>query len=172
METAVFGGGCFWCVEAAFEMLKGVEDVISGYAGGDQENPTYEQVCRGETNHAEVVQITYNAKKVSYEDLMRVFFTIHDPTTIDRQGNDVGPQYRSIILFNSEEQKNSAKKMIDDLERAEIFENRIVTEVKELKSFYKAEEYHQDFYAKHPEKGYCQLVIRPKLEKLEEIFKK
>jgi peptide-methionine (S)-S-oxide reductase len=165
-EVATLGGGCFWCLEAVFKELKGVENVVSGYAGGELENPTYEQVCGGRTGHAEVVQITYDPEVVSYRDLLDVFFTIHDPTTKDRQGADIGPQYRSVIFHHSPEQKAEAERAIADLGPQGIWRSPIVTEVVPLERFYPGEAYHQDYYARNSNQGYCQIVIAPKLAKV------
>lgn len=166
-QLATLGGGCFWCLEAAFERLAGVEDVRSGYAGGHVEDPTYRQVCDGDTGHAEVVQIDHDPEVVSYRDLLEVFFTIHDPTTPDRQGADVGPQYRSIILYHDEDQRRTAEEMIERLEQQERFEAPIVTELEPLETFYPAEEHHQGYYRGNTSQPYCQVVIDPKLAKLE-----
>ena len=162
---ATLGGGCFWCLEAVYKELKGVERVISGYAGGHLENPTYEQVCAGNTGHAEVVQLTYDPNVVSYRDLLDVFFTIHDPTTKDRQGADVGPQYRSIILYHDPEQKAAAEQAIADLEAKGVWHAPIVTEIVPLERFYPAEDYHHDYFARNPRQRYCQIVIAPKVAK-------
>lgn len=167
IETAVFGGGCFWCTEAVFEELKGVTSVMSGYAGGQTKNPTYESVCSGETGHAEVIKVEFNHQEISYNDLLTVFFATHDPTTLNRQGNDVGTQYRSIILYSDENQKSEAEKFIEELKKDGI---NVVTEVKSLEEFYPAEQYHRDFYKNNPDQPYCQLVINPKLDKLRERF--
>lgn len=169
-EEAVVGGGCFWGIEAIFEKLKGVKNVESGYAGGTVENPTYEQVCSGNTGHAEVVRITYDPGIISYRQLLEVFFNIHDPTTPDSQGNDVGSQYRSIILFESPEQELTARELIEELEEKEAYSSPIVTEVKPLEIFYPAEDYHQDYYNCNESKSYCQLVISPKIEKMRAGF--
>lgn len=163
-ERATFGGGCFWCVEAVFETLDGVKAAISGYAGGQAENPTYEKVCTGETGHAEVVQVEYDPLKVRYEDLLNLFWKAHDPTTKNRQGADVGTQYRSIILYHNNEQKQAAEKSAKEI--AKRFSQPIVTEIVPLTKFYPAETYHQDYYRKNPSAAYCQVVIRPKLEKI------
>jgi peptide-methionine (S)-S-oxide reductase len=165
-ETAVFGGGCFWCLQAIFSRLKGVSKVTSGYAGGTAPNPTYEQVCSGRTCHAEVIKVEFDAAIIGYRDLLEIFFKAHDPTTPNRQGADIGSQYRSIILYVSEGQKAAAESYITELKKAKAFSQPIVTEVKPLKIFYPAEGYHQDYYQLHPEKGYCQAVIAPKLAKL------
>jgi peptide-methionine (S)-S-oxide reductase len=164
-DVATFGGGCFWCLEAVFKDLKGVESVVSGYAGGHLENPTYEQVCGGRTGHAEVVQITFDPKVVTYRDVLDVFFTIHDPTTKDRQGADVGPQYRSIILYHSPEQKAAAERAMTDLEAKGVWHAPIVTELVPLEKFYPGENYHQDYFEQNPRQPYCQIVIAPKVAK-------
>jgi len=165
-EVAVFGGGCFWCTEAVYQMLKGVISVMPGYAGGTTANPTYERVCQGDTGHAEVIKIEYDPEIVSYDDLLTVFFASHDPTTLNRQGSDVGSQYRSIILYTTEEQKQKAEDFIENLGEG------IVTEVKPLGQFYEAENYHQRYYEKNKGVPYCQIVINPKLEKVKEKFAK
>jgi peptide-methionine (S)-S-oxide reductase len=164
-ELATLGGGCFWCLEPVYKELKGVESVVSGYAGGHVDDPTYEQVCGGRTGHAEVVQITYDPNVISFKDLLDVFFTIHDPTTKDRQGADVGPQYRSIILHHSPEQKAAAKQAITDLEAKSVWHAPIVTEIAPLDRFYPAEAYHQDYFENNPRQRYCQIVIAPKVAK-------
>ena len=169
-ETATLGGGCFWCLEAVYEDLKGVERVVSGYAGGTVENPTYEQVCGGRTGHAEVVQITYDPNVVTFRDLLDVFFTIHDPTTKDRQGADVGPQYRSIILYHDAAQRAAAERAIADLEAKGIWRAPIVTEVVALEKFYPAEAHHQDYYEQNPRQRYCQVVIAPKVAKFRQQY--
>jgi peptide-methionine (S)-S-oxide reductase len=168
-ETATLGGGCFWCLEAVYKDLKGVERVVSGYAGGQVENPTYEQVCGGRTGHAEVVQITYDPKVVSYRDLLNVFFTIHDPTTKDRQGADIGPQYRSIILYHSPEQKAEAERAIAEQGKG-LWSAPIVTEVVPLGKFWPGEEYHQDYFERNPRQRYCQIVIAPKVAKFRKQY--
>ena len=165
-QTATLGGGCFWCLEAIFEQLRGVERVVSGYAGGQVPNPTYEQVCGKRTGHAEVVQITFAPELISFRDLLEVFFTIHDPTTPDRQGADVGPQYRSIILYHSPEQRATAEEVITALEAEEVWDAPIVTEVVPLSDFYPAEAYHQGYFRQNPDQGYCRMVIAPKVAKL------
>ena len=169
-ETATLGGGCFWCLEAVYKDLRGVERVVSGYAGGTVENPTYEQVCSGRTGHAEVVQITYDPQLVSFRDLLDVFFTIHDPTTKDRQGADVGPQYRSIILYHDAEQKEAAESAIAELREKGVWRAPIVTEVVPLEKFYPAEAYHQDYYEQNPRQRYCQIVIAPKMAKFRQQY--
>ncbi|MEZ4734025.1 MAG: peptide-methionine (S)-S-oxide reductase MsrA [Caldilineaceae bacterium] len=169
-ETATLAGGCFWCLEAAYLELKGIEKVVSGYTGGEVINPTYQQVCSGRTGHAEVVQITYDPNVISYRDLLNVFFTIHDPTTLNRQGADVGTQYRSAIFYHNEEQKALAEQVIQELTDAGLWRNKIVTEVTPLPTFYPAEEYHQDYYARNPYQGYCQAVVAPKVAKVRKEF--
>ena len=169
-ELATLGGGCFWCLEAVFKDLKGVESVVSGYAGGHVDHPTYEQVCGGRTGHAEVVQISFDPAVVSYRDLLDVFFTIHDPTTRDRQGADVGPQYRSIVLYHSPEQKTAAEQAIADLDAKRVWHAPIVTEVVPLERFYPGEDYHQDYFEQNPRQRYCQIVIAPKVAKFRKEF--
>ncbi|MQM37440.1 Peptide methionine sulfoxide reductase MsrA 2 [wastewater metagenome] len=160
---ATLGGGCFWCLEAVFQELPGVQSVTSGYAGGDTDAPTYEAVCRGDTGHAEVVQIAYDPSAVTYRELLGVFFAVHDPTTLNRQGHDVGPQYRSVILYHDDDQKADAEAAIAELEREGVFADPVVTEVVPLTRFHPAEDYHQNYFRNHPEQGYCQVVIAPKL---------
>lgn len=169
-EKATFGGGCFWCTEAIFERIEGVTSVMSGYSGGQIKNPTYREVSSGATGHAEVIQITYDPAKVSYYTLLEVFFKTHDPTTLNRQGADVGTQYRSIILYHTEEQKEKASEIIRELNDQDIWKNPIVTEIVPFESFYQAEDYHQNYYDNNSNQGYCRMVITPKIEKLEEIF--
>jgi peptide-methionine (S)-S-oxide reductase len=169
-EKATLAGGCFWCLEAAYEELDGVESVTSGYAGGSVENPTYEAVCSGETGHAEVVQLEYDPETVGYDELLQVFFTIHDPTTLNRQGPDVGTQYRSAIFYHDDEQKDVAEAYIDGLESEGAFDDPIVTEVEPLSEFYEAEEYHQDYYEKNPNDAYCTMNAQPKIRKVREKF--
>jgi peptide-methionine (S)-S-oxide reductase len=165
-QTATVAGGCFWCVEAAFERVRGVESVVSGYAGGHVEDPSYRQVCAGTTGHAEAVQVTYDPGEVGYRDLLEVFFTIHDPTTEDRQGPDVGSQYRSAVFYHDETQRETVEDYIDHLETTGKYDG-IVTEVSRLETFYEAEEKHQDYYVKNPDQPYCRMQIPPKLEKIE-----
>jgi peptide-methionine (S)-S-oxide reductase len=165
-HTATLGGGCFWCLEAVFEQIEGVESVVSGYAGGTVSNPSYQQVCTGTTGHAEVVQITFDPEKISYRELLEVFFTIHDPTTLNRQGADVGTQYRSVIFYHTPEQEKAARKVIEELESSGTWENPIVTAVEEFREFYPAEDYHQGYYRRNQGLPYCQAVITPKLAKL------
>lgn len=166
-KIAVFGGGCFWCTEAIFNELKGVISVMPGYAGGFTKNPTYEEVSSGTTGHAEVTRVEYDPVQISYDDLLTIFFATHDPTSLNRQGNDVGTQYRSIILYADEEQKAAAEKFIEKLNESGP---KVVTELKPLEEFYKAEDYHQKYYETHKGAPYCQIVINPKLEKLKEHF--
>lgn len=169
-QVATLGGGCFWCLEAVFDELQGVEQVVSGYAGGHVPNPTYEQVCTGTTGHAEVVQITFDPRLISYRELLQVFFAVHDPTTPNRQGADVGPQYRSIILYHNGEQKQIAEGVIAELEAARVWPNPIVTEVVPLQAFYPAEDYHQKYFKNNPWQAYCQVVIAPKVSKFRKEF--
>ena len=169
-EIATLGGGCFWCLDAAFRQLEGVEKVESGYAGGQVANPTYRDVCTGTTGHAEVAQVTFDSSVISFRDLLGVFFTIHDPTTKDRQGADVGPQYRSIVLYHTPEQRAVAEQVIAELNRNEVWDNPIVTEVVPLTAFYPAERYHQDYYATNPSQPYCQIVIAPKVAKVRKAY--
>jgi peptide-methionine (S)-S-oxide reductase len=169
-EIATLGGGCFWCLEAVFEDLKGVESVTSGYMGGHQANPTYEDVCSGHTGHAEVVQITFDPGVVTFKDILEVFFVIHDPTTLNRQGNDAGTQYRSAIFYHSAEQKARADQVIVNLNRAKLWATPIVTEVKPASTFYAAEDYHQEYFARNPYQPYCQFVVAPKVAKFRKHF--
>jgi peptide-methionine (S)-S-oxide reductase len=169
-ETATFGGGCFWCVEAAMKELDGVESATSGYAGGQVEDPSYEAVCRGTTGHAEVVQVEYDHDRISYEEVLEVFFKIHDPTTLDREGPDVGEQYRSILLYHDDEQKEAIESFIAGLEDEDVYDDEIVTEVEPLETFYRAEEKHQDYYEKNPDDAYCQFNADPKIRKVRESF--
>jgi peptide-methionine (S)-S-oxide reductase len=169
-ETATLGGGCFWCLEAVFKDLQGVGWVMSGYAAGQVPNPTYEQVCGGRTGHAEVVQVKFDPSQLSYADLLRVFFTIHDPTTKDRQGNDVGSQYRSIILTHSDAQRATAEAVIKEIADAGIWSGKLVTEIEPLTVFYEAEPYHHDYFARNPFTGYCQVVVAPKVVKFRKKF--
>lgn len=165
-ELATLGGGCFWCLEAVFEQTEGIMSVVSGYAGGNTEDPSYEEVCGGGTGHAEVVQITFDPETVSYNEILDLFWDAHDPTTVNRQGADVGSQYRSIILYHDEEQRKAALKSKSDLEKSGIFSNPVVTEIVALDTFYPAEDYHQDYYVNNKGAPYCAMVIRPKLKKL------
>ena len=170
-ETLTLGGGCYWCVEAVYEQLDGVSKVTSGYAGGKNANPSYEAVCSGTTGHAEVVQITFDPNKTNLDELFRVFFTVHDPTTLNRQGNDRGTQYRSVIFYNSDAQKQAAKSIISALTKAKAFDDSIVTTLEPYTVFYPAEGYHQNYYQNNKSQPYCQYVIQPKLEKFEKVFK-
>lgn len=167
MQQALFGGGCFWCVEAVFLELRGVAKVTSGYAGGVTQNPSYEEVCKGDTQHAEVVHIEYDENQISYNDLLGVFFATHDPTTLNRQGNDVGTQYRSVIYYYDEDQKQQAQAFIDELKAEDL---NIVTELSPVPTFFSAEEYHQNYYEKNPTQGFCNFAIPPKLIKLRSKF--
>ena len=171
LMKATFGSGCFWCTEAVFELVNGVQSVVSGYAGGTTENPTYEEICTGSTGHAEVVQITYDNEIISYEELLEIFWKTHDPTSLNRQGNDVGTQYRSGIFYHNEEQKQLAENYKTELDKSGAWDKPIVTEIVPLATFYKAEDYHQDYYEKNPNQGYCAFVIAPKIEKFEKVFK-
>lgn len=169
-EKATFGGGCFWCVEAVFRELKGVESVISGYAGGSVPDPTYRQVCSGTTGHAEVIQITFDPDVISFEDLLYVFWRVHDPTTLNRQGADAGTQYRSVVLFHDESQKRKAESSLRETDESGLWSDPIVTEIAPLGEFYIAEEHHQDYYQLNPEQLYCQRVIDPKIQKFRKQF--
>ena len=169
-EVATLAGGCFWCLEAAFAQLKGVERVESGYSGGHVPSPSYEDVCTGSTGHAEVVQITFDPQVLPFRDLLHVFFTIHDPTTPDRQGGDVGTQYRSAIFYHMPEQKAEAERVIAELEAEKVWDDPIVTQVTPLEKFYPAEEYHRDYYRRNPNQGYCRAVIAPKVAKVRKLY--
>jgi len=169
-DTATFGTGCFWCTEAVFQELKGVQKVTSGYSGGHVKNPTYEQVCEKNTGHAEVVHIVYNPDEISFEDLLEVFWQVHDPTTPNRQGADVGPQYRSAIFYHSSDQQEKAEFYKNKLDKSGAFDAPIVTEISAFKNFYEAEKYHQNFYSNNPNYGYCTYVIKPKLDKFKKAF--
>ena len=170
LETATLAGGCFWCLEAVYDQLKGVEDVVSGYMGGQVANPSYRAVCTGMTGHAEVVQLRYDPAQVSYDDLLNVFFTIHDPTTKDRQGNDVGPQYRSAIFCHDDDQQREAEAFIAELTAKQVFPAPIVTEVTPAARFWIAEDYHQEYFAQHGHEPYCQYVVAPKVAKFRKVF--
>jgi len=170
LEVATLAGGCFWCLEAVFDELKGVESVESGYSGGHVQNPSYAQVCDGNTGHAEVVQVTFDPQVVSFKDLLTVFFTTHDPTTLNRQGNDIGTQYRSAIFYHNEEQKKIAEAVIQEIGAERIWDNPIVTEVKPFDQFFIAEDYHQEYFRKNPFQGYCRAVIAPKVTKFRHKF--
>lgn len=169
-QQATLGGGCFWCLEAVYQELDGVTQVVSGYSGGRRPDPTYEQVCSGASGHAEVVQVTFDPSRVSYRDILEVFFTIHDPTTKDRQGNDFGPQYRSVIFWHDEAQKRIAEEVIAEFTAEKVFDDPIVTEVAKLEAFYPAEAYHQNYYRQHRVQPYCAFVITPKLAKFRKKF--
>ncbi|WP_205727722.1 peptide-methionine (S)-S-oxide reductase MsrA [Flavobacterium anhuiense] len=171
LETITLGGGCYWCVEAVYENLDGVKSVVSGFSGGKTVNPTYEEVCTGETGHAEVVQITYDKNITDINEIFKVFFTVHDPTTLNRQGADVGTQYRSVIFYKNDEQKKAAQSIIAELNKAKVYNTPIVTKLEPFKVFYKAEDYHQNYYANNKNQPYCKMVIQPKLEKFEKVFK-
>ena len=170
IESATFGNGCFWCTEAVFQQLKGVEKVSSGYSGGQVENPTYEQVCGKKTGHAEVLRIDYDPSVISYDELLEVFWATHDPTTLDRQGNDIGPQYRSVIFYHNKEQKEKAEKYKQELEKSGAFDKPIVTAIEPLTNFYPAENYHRDYYKNHNSEPYCYFVIKPKMDKIKKVF--
>ena len=169
-EVATLGGGCFWCLDAVYRQLRGVEKVESGYAGGTKSNPTYRDVCGGQTGHAEVVQITFDPSLIAYRDLLDVFFTIHDPTTKDRQGGDIGSQYRSIILTHSDDQARVAREAVAEVEAEKLYDDPIVTEIEPLTTFYSAERYHQDYFADNARQPYCQAVIAPKVAKFRQKF--
>ncbi len=170
LEQTTLGGGCFWCLEAVYVELRGVTKVVSGYTGGHVPNPSYQRVCGGNTGHAEVVQVTFDPSIVSYRDLLEIFFTIHDPTTLNRQGADVGTQYRSAIFYHNEEQRQGAEEVIAGLTAAKLWSKPIVTEVVPLDVFYPAEEYHQDYYANNPRQSYCQIVVAPKVSKFRKQY--
>ncbi len=164
-ELATLGGGCFWCTEAVFDEVQGVSDVVSGYAGGAKPNPSYQQVCSGNTGHAEVVQVAFDPNRISYRDVLEIFFSVHDPTTLNRQGHDSGTQYRSVIFYHSDEQKRVAEDLIRELNAAKVFDKPIVTQVAPYTAFYAAEDYHQEYFKRNPYQGYCQAVIAPKMSK-------
>jgi peptide-methionine (S)-S-oxide reductase len=170
IETATLGGGCFWCVEAVFDQLEGVVDVVSGYSGGHVENPSYRQVCDGDTGHAEVAQVRFDPAKLSYRELLEVFFSLHDPTTLNRQGNDVGPQYRSAIFYHSPEQERTATELIGELNEGRAYTRPIVTEVTPFERFYPAEDYHQEYFARNGGQPYCQFVVAPKVSKFRKQY--
>ena len=169
-ETATLAGGCFWCLEAIYDELRGVEDVVSGYSGGGVPNPSYEMVCTGTTGHAEVVQITFDSKLISFRQILQVFFTIHDPTTLNRQGPDVGTQYRSAIFYHSPEQKATAEQLIAELEASRVWDHPIVTKVTPFERFYPAETYHQEYFKRNPDQAYCRIVIAPKVAKFRKRY--
>lgn len=170
LEIATLGSGCFWCTEAFFLRLKGVESVVSGYSGGKVKNPTYREVCTGLTGHAEVVQVKFKPNVISFEEILEVFWNTHDPTTLNRQGNDEGPQYRSVVFYHNEQQKKIAEQYKDQLSKSGAFKNSIVTEISPFTVFYAAEDYHQNYFALNPNQGYCQYVIRPKVEKFNKQY--
>src|SRR5215472_9490534 len=169
-EIATLGGGCFWCLEAVYDRMKGVISVTSGYMGGRRENPTYQQVCSGATGHAEVVQVEFDPDEISYREILEVFFAIHDPTTLDRQGNDIGSQYRSVIFYHSDEQRRVAQEMIRELESEKAFDSPIVTTLEPAQVFYRAEDYHQEYFANNPNQPYCAFVVAPKVAKFRKKF--
>lgn len=170
-DTITLGGGCYWCMEAVFQQLNGVVQVVSGFSGGQVENPTYKEVCTGLTGHAEVVQIEFDSSKITLLEILKVFFTMHDPTTLNRQGNDVGTQYRSVVFYRNETQKDKIQTLIKALNDANVYPSAIVTQVEPFTKFYKAEDYHQNYYNDNKEQGYCRFVIQPKIKKLENVFK-
>ena len=170
LETATLGAGCFWCIEAVFDDLKGVTDVVSGYSGGYTENPTYQQVCSETTGHAEVAQITFNTDEISFKEVLQVFFAVHDPTTLNRQGNDIGSSYRSAIFYHSDEQKRIAEEVIKEVTDEGVYDNPIVTEVTPFDKFYVAENYHQEYFANNPNQPYCAAVVAPKVAKFRKKF--
>ncbi len=170
MEIATFGAGCFWCVEAVFQQIKGVDSVVSGYAGGHVKNPTYGQVTSGNTGHAEVCQIRFDPETISYEDLLEVFFETHNPTTLNRQGNDIGTQYRSVIFYHDEAQMELAERIKSKYDKSGFWKNPIVTDIVPFTEFFQAEDYHQNYYRNNPDQAYCRLVISPKLKKFEKVF--
>ncbi len=171
LQVATLAGGCFWCLEAVFEHVRGVQSVENGYSNGHAQSPTYEQVCRGDTGHAEVVRVTFDADVISFAQLLDIFFTIHDPTTLNRQGNDVGTQYRSGIYFHTPAQQAQAREALLDLERKHVYTDPIVTEVEPVRNYSAAERYHQHYFAQHPEQGYCAMVVAPKVEKFRKTFR-
>jgi len=171
IETATLGGGCFWCIEASFDEIKGCINVESGYAGGELVSPTYEQVCTGTTGHAEVVQVTFDPDVISFKEILEIFFTVHDPTTLNRQGADAGNQYRSVIFYHNKKQKEIAEQVIAELNTTKIWDNPIVTQIEQFKRFYRAESYHKKYVSRHPETRYCQIVIAPKIAKLRKKYR-
>ncbi|GAB3026527.1 peptide-methionine (S)-S-oxide reductase MsrA [Bowmanella dokdonensis] len=170
IQQATLAGGCFWCIESAFNSLEGIESAYSGYAGGHLANPTYEQVCKGDTGHAEVVRVNFDADRISYRELLEIFFALHDPTQLNRQGNDIGTQYRSAIFYHNGEQKLTAEQLIAELGREDIWPGDIVTEVTEVNNYYQAEDYHQDYFSNNPQNQYCNMVVAPKLAKFRQKF--
>jgi len=172
LEIATLADGCFWCIEAIFREVDGVENVVSGYTGGAVVNPIYQQVCTGQTGHAEAAQISFNPSKISYREILEIFFSIHDPTTLNRQGADTGTQYRSAIFYHNEEQKAVAGELIEELNKAQLWKNSIVTQIVSLDKFYPAEDYHQEYFSRHPEQAYCRMVISPKFNKFRKRWAK
>lgn len=170
LETATLGGGCFWCTEAVFDSLKGVEEVVSGYSGGHTEDPSYQEVCTGSTGHAEVIRVKFDPEVISFKEVLQIFFATHDPTTLNRQGNDVGTQYRSVVFYHSEDQKETALDVIDEIENEGIYDDPIVTEVTEFSNFYPAEDYHQNYFENNPSQPYCSAVVAPKVAKFRKVF--
>jgi len=170
MNEATFGAGCFWCIEACFKELSGVIEVIPGYSGGNLENPSYEQVCSGNTGHAEVIRVIYDERTISYSKLLEAFWFVHDPTQLNRQGNDIGSHYRSVIFYHTNQQKSDAEFYLKELENQNVWRNKIVTEISPLINFFRAEEYHQEYLKRNPENMYCQVMIRPKYEKFKSVF--
>ncbi|MCO6510394.1 MAG: peptide-methionine (S)-S-oxide reductase MsrA [Aridibacter famidurans] len=170
LETATLGGGCFWCTEAVFDALKGVEEVVSGYSGGHVEDPSYQEVCTGSTGHAEVIQVRFDPEVISFKEVLQIFFATHDPTTLNRQGNDVGTQYRSVVFYHSDDQKNAAEQVIEAIDNEGIYDDPIVTEVAEFSKFYPAEDYHQEYFENNPNQPYCTAVVAPKVAKFRKIF--
>ncbi len=171
LETATFGGGCYWCTEAQYLLLDGVESVTSGFSGGTVKNPSYREVCEGRTGHAEVVQVVYDTAKLSYTDILMAFFKSHDPTQLNRQGNDIGTQYRSVIFYHNDEQKRIATRIKKELDESGAYNDPVVTEISPFTAFYKAEDYHQNYFSTHGEEPYCQFVVAPKVEKFKKVFK-
>lgn len=169
-HTATLAGGCFWCIESAFNSVDGVESAISGYAGGHVDNPSYEAVCKGDTGHAEVVRVNYDSDKISYREILEIFFALHNPTQVNRQGNDVGPQYRSAVFYHNEEQKREAQKIIQEMSDEQVWPDPIVTEVTEVNNYFPAEDYHQSYFKNNPENQYCAMVVAPKLAKFKKTF--
>ena len=172
LEVSTLAGGCFWCIEAVFQQVDGVENVISGYTGGATVNPTYEQVCTGRTGHAEAVQVSFNPYKISYREILEIFFSVHDPTTLNRQGADVGTQYRSAIFYHNAQQKDVAEELIGELNKAHLWKKPIVTQIIPLDIFYPSEDYHREYFSRHPEQAYCQMVISPKVSKFRKQWAK
>ena len=170
LETATLGGGCFWCTEAVYDSVQGVEEVVSGYTGGETENPTYQEVCTGATGHAEVVKVRFDPDEISFKEILQIFFATHDPTTLNRQGNDVGTQYRSAIFYHSDEQRQVADELLDEIGREGIYDDPVVTELSEAGKFFRAEDYHQDYFANNPNQPYCAAVVGPKVAKFKKVF--